>query len=76
MIQNLRQLDAALQPLQHSTWFNIFKIWIYAIEAELSIRMNNNDRYEYLKTEIMANFKALPTQAHRNRAAKIFRVCT
>jgi hypothetical protein len=74
MISNLRQLDEALQPLQYNTWFNIFKIWIYAIEAELAIRIGDNSRYEFLKGEIIANFRALPTQAHRNRAAKIFRV--
>ncbi len=74
MIATLRQLDAALQPLQYNIWFNTFKVWIYAIEAELAIRINDNNRYEFLKGEIITNFRALPTQAQRNRAAKIFRV--
>jgi len=74
MIATLRELDLSLQPLQNNIWYNTFKIWIYAIEAELSIRINDLNRYELLKREIIINFKALPTQAHKNRAAKIFRV--
>ena len=74
MIATLRELDLSLQPLQNNIWYNTFKIWIYAIEAELSIRINDLNRYELLKREIIINFKALPTQAHKNRSAKIFRV--
>lgn len=74
MITTIRQVAEEIRLPQTDAWFHIFKIWIYAIEDELSTRINDFDRCEYLQRQIMVHFNALPSQAQRNRVAGICQV--
>jgi hypothetical protein len=74
MILTMRQLVKEIGLPQTDAWFHIFKIWIYAIEDELSTRIEDVDRCEHLQQQIMVHYNALPSQAQKNRVAGIFQV--
>jgi hypothetical protein len=74
MVQNLRYIDDQLEAIKQTQWYYFFKIWVYAVEAEFALQLKDDKRYDFLMDEINRFDRLLPSELHRNRLAKIFKV--
>ncbi len=74
MIACVRELAESLESIKDTKYYNFFKCWVCAADAEFACNMDDMERYEAKKQEAIEHYHLIASPRLRTRLATLFNV--